>query len=205
MLYHNAAYYKAHKPQDSIGLYIDKQVIKFAIADGVSIVNGKVDNDSGILSFNLIQQFPHWDMNTWENDIELFLNDYLKSSFVGASTLTLGSIDLEKSVLDMLFVGNQEDMGLSEIYQKGEFKIIPNNSYGFLPKHYKKTTSKIRLHDTFCLVLSSDGVSIERKDIKNIVDNKSLTKPVLSLLGELENKIIKTRDDESMIIIQKIK
>ncbi len=205
MLYHNPALLKAHKPQDSIGLFINSQTIKFAIADGVTIVDGKVNNDSGNLSFNLIQQLPLWDINNWENEIEVFLKEYLNSSFTGASTLSLGSIDLENSSLAMLFVGNHEDMGLSEIYQKGEFKIIPNNSYGFLPKHFKKTMSNIPLHDAFCLVLSSDGVTIDRKDIIDIVEHNYLSKPAFNLLGELEKRIIKTRDDESMIIIQKVK
>ncbi|MBU3978721.1 hypothetical protein KJ980_00175 [Patescibacteria group bacterium] len=204
VLYHNPSYYKAHKPQDSLGIFIHENVIKFGIADGVSIVDGREKNDSGKLSLELIKTLPYLEINGWKNSIKTLLGDYLQSNFIGASTFTFGNINLERKVLEVLFVGSSEDIGINEIYQENEFRVVQNYSFGFLPKYFKESVTKNLLGNRFCLVFSSDGVSIERRDVVSLVESDYLLLPIKGLLNELGKRVTKTFDDQSMIIVQKI-
>ena len=194
-----------HKPQDSIGVYIDRKTIGFGIADGVSIVNGSLKNESGELSYALIKMLPHV-KNDWLTEIKKSVQHSKRAKKKRASTFIGGKIQKTSNGfhVQLFFIASPVDTGLNLLYNNGRLSPIPNFSSGFLPDHYLPYEHTFSLKSKFHIILSSDGAIIKEHALIHILHTIEKIDNHIELLYVLHQNIITSFDDQCLLIISSI-
>jgi len=154
VIYYRSTEKNSHLPQDSVGLFITKDDLQFAIADGVSIVENTIHNKSGLLSYHLINSLPISPKNSLEDYISKISSNFIKTNNVGASTFIYGRLKkrMNKFILDISLVADPSDTGLNKIFTENNKEIeIINKSYGFIPNNYFPDNLSFELKGQFKL------------------------------------------------------
>lgn len=201
ILYYKPAVEFFHQSQDSLGIIFDESSIKFALADGVSIVSSILENDSGELAKRLVigvcQAEKDDKLNTIKKTVAQFKND----GYFGASTLITGEI-INGNTLKTLSIGSADDIGEVRLFHGRKMDFINNKASGFIGEDFHHDQNEQLLPDHFSLVVTSDGTEISDTELKKII--KVAEEFSLEKLKEVIKRAIKENpDDQSLMIIMR--
>lgn len=202
ILYYNPALEFFHQPQDSLGIVFNESSIKFALADGVSIVSGILENDSGELAKRLVIDVCQAESDDKLGAIEKVTTQFKNEGYFGASTLITGEIT-NGDKLKTLFIGSGDDIGKVWLFHGRKMDFINHKASGFVGEEFRRDQDEQPLPDLFSLVVASDGAEISNTELKKIL--KVAREEFLpETLKEVIKRAIKENpDDQSLMIIMK--
>ncbi|MBD3363558.1 hypothetical protein GF362_07625 [Candidatus Dojkabacteria bacterium] len=203
-IYFNPVLDKYHKPQDSVGIFVQDNRLAFAIADGVSIIRGTTQNDSGYVAHKLVSNLPQFYFDKLNSQLKKISRELKNKNTSGASTLSLGIIRHEKDTdqIDFSFIGNTLDIGVSMISLGNKLETIQNQSSGYFLSNYRISTKSYELKKCYDIFLSSDGLKLPMNAVKKLIDMniKQRSSDFIKVIKQFQSKI---PDDQSIIIISK--
>lgn len=205
ILYYNPAVESFHLSQDCIGINFNNLLCRFTLADGVSLIKGIVDNDSGLLAKRLVvRTCGEIRQNVDILDIiEETNEDFQKSGHLGASTLVSGEISKDGR-LEILSIGSRDDIGMIRLIHGQKVDNIDGQARGFIGEKFHHYLNKQNPPCPYSLVVTSDGIKISDNDIKKILDvaNKDFSpKPLKKIISD---SVEENPDDQSLIVISKL-
>ena len=210
ILYYNPALEFLHQPQDSLGIVFDESSIKFALADGVSIVQGILDNDSGELAKRLVVGMCQTESANKLGIIKKIVAKFKKEGYFGASTLITGEINGDK--LKTLFIGSEDDIGDVRLFYNKQSLILAGarigkvdffnyKAHGFAGEDFRHDQGEQLLPDPFSLVVASDGAKISDADLKKILKVAREEFLPQALKEVIKRAIKENPDDQSLMVI----
>ncbi|NTV31499.1 hypothetical protein HGA91_06000 [candidate division WWE3 bacterium] len=204
LIYQNPVVGDYHLPQDSVGIHIDDRTIYFGIADGVSIVGHTMDNNSGYLSYILVNSLPDLKEKPWEEVLNNTCNSFQRAHHIGSSTVIWGSLVPKETEYELsaLTVAETFDSGTFRVFSKNGSIEFSNHSQGFVPNNYQYDKFTEKLPKRFDLFVASDGVNLDSHDLTDLINlNRGLKTPIEEFTLFLEREIQPNRDDQSFILI----
>lgn len=204
LLYHNPAVEGFHLPQDAIGVCLKKKKeIIFGLADGVSIVAGTMDNDSGILAHEVVTYIHRLTDSNWKSELTALCQKYLNANILAASTVIWGEVYVERgsSNLKILLVGSPHDMGLLKLFKDNVILNLLNQSSGFIPYMYSSRLQKIILPSKSALLFTTDGIWLEDTAVKELLDLQRTNSDLDDILSFIQKNSSPNKDDQSLLLI----
>ena len=212
ILYYNPAADFLHQPQDSLGIVFDESSIKFALADGVSIVQGILENDSGELAKRLVIHMCQAKVDNKLGAIEKVVTQFKSDGYFGASTLITGEINGDK--LKTLFIGSEDDIGDVRLFHNKQSLILAGarigkvdffnyKAHGFAGEDFRHDQGEQLLPNHFALVVASDGAEISNTELKKILKVAKEEFSLETLREAIKRAIKENPDDQSLLIIMK--
>lgn len=204
VLYHNPAVDSFHQPQDSLGISFNDNdsSVRFALADGVSLVKGILENDSGELAKRLVIKMCKDETEDKLHSIKRIVNKFQNSEYLGASTLITGEITKENK-LKALFIGSKADIGSVRLLYNRKIHTIDDSSNGFAGEDFRHDQTEQLLPDHYSLVIASDGAKISDTNLRKILKTIKENPPLETLEKTITDVIEENPDDQSLMIIMK--
>jgi len=206
LIYNNPAVADYHHPQDAVGISIgnlDNDEIRFGVSDGVSIVQQTMDNDSALLSHQLIQQLGDLPTTNWTTALENISQKFIASQKKGAATLVWGRIQ-RKGLgyqLSLLTVGQTYDLGMCQLVSHGNILNITCQSSHFIPYDFTIDQENLTLPDTYSLLITTDGALLKSSSVQELIQLEERKPPVEEVAEFLSRKIEPSKDDQSLILV----
>ena len=203
LIYHNPVVTDYHLPQDALGVKIDKNGLQFGIADGVSIIKHSFANNSGYLSYLLVETAGKLTAHDWNDELKKCCTQFIAARHQGASTILWGSIVMRDLIphFKYLAVAEPFDTGNFSLFSAHKSLELQNHSRGFVPFDYTAEEKELDLPKAFDLFISTDGVSLDSHDLKDLIKMHRRNVPLNDLTLFLAREIRPNRDDQSLILI----
>lgn len=188
-----------HLPQDSLGIVIKKNEIDFSIADGVSIVNSTHDNQSGLVSLELVKE----SLSKKTPDYKALWEKQKNNQVKGASTLQHGRITSTEIVIDCF--GETNDLG-ETCYLDSSNKIInlSMNGYDFFPQSLKPKQTVRENIEVKGFVSTSDGVILTEDQLYKLFNSLKTKPEKVEIDKDVLNLLPNSPDDQSIIMSTKL-
>lgn len=202
ILYYNPAVESFHQPQDSMGIIFNESSIKIALADGVSIVQGVLENDSGELAKRLVIDMNQAESGNKLGTIEKVVTQFKNDGYLGASTLITGEIT-KGNKLKTLLIGSGDDIGEVRLFHGRKMDFISHNASGFIGENFHNDQAEQLLPNSFSLVVTSDGIEISNTELKKILKLAREEFSLEKLRKVIKGAIKENPDDQSLMIVMK--
>jgi len=199
-LYYNPAVTFFHEAQDALGIYVANDTVRFAIADGVSVVRGILENDSGLLAHQLVIESCKQANKNLNETVRSVYSAFSKAGNLGDSTFTYGEID-QHNAIRLFFIGDQSDMGHIYLASGSTVNTIAIRSKGNVGRQYQAAEITETLTNQSALIATTDGITILKSDITPFIRKIRADFSLSAVTQALTALIPENQDDQSLIAI----